>query len=636
MPAAARKRPAALIALYLLLACLSLARGQRAAAQAVAPADTAPSAGAAPSTEEAPRTEAAPPAAPPPPSSGTSEPSATASTPAAEGTAASSEPAAQPSATSSPGEQIFEDPELEGVAPSTPSASTPPPAAPSDAQARAVLHTRVGRDFRENDPREEVWESTTLGTLDATLRRSETLKFSLGLRLRYHFAALADDVSDAAAERQEFDAVPTTGYADFEPTSGVHVQLGYQGVQLGRFDIFSATNVLAVNDMRDGPATLPEAGDPVGQLAAMLDYDITSGISLRFIYVPFFTPHLVSLTESDYALFPATQQSTEAALAAAAGTNTPGAARRLTALVRENLSRDDRALIASSGFSALAPEPTLSHPQAALRVTAHGPAGEIALTAATALEHLPSLVLSQSFVDYLYDSQSFGNQAALAANPRPLSVRYGRFFVLAADGAMDVGPFSLGAEVAFMKDRALYAMRDAASVEGTPSPGAADMAQAGAPGGTPSPGAADMVQVGLRGEWISSVEWVAAIEAFGAAALEKPRDGVCKRPRDAAVNGECTWMFLDNGRLLTGVAALVSFAPLETGWHLEVGAGLLTGPSLAFMPRVAYEVIDNLEVELGALVIEGERVPTSGAPDAALGGIFDNVDQAFVGLRYQP
>jgi hypothetical protein len=516
-------------------------------------------------------------------------------------------------------DQVFVDPELQDEPRPTPTATTAvaPASNPTDAHARSVLHTRVARDLKADDPREEVWESTTLATLEATLRRSESLRFALGLRARYRFASLEDDVSDAAAERHELDVVPTSAYADLNAAPGLHLQLGYQGVQLGRFDIFSATNVLAVNDLRDGPATLPEAGTPVGQLAALVDYDISSALSVRFIYVPFFTPHLVSLTESDYALFPASQAETEAALAGAAG-DTPGASRRLTALVRKNLSRDDRAQIASSGFDAFAPEPTLTHPQAALRVTAHGPAGEVAFTAATALEHLPSLVLSQSLIDYL-DNPSFANEGALGASPDPATIRHGRFFVLALDGAVDVGPVALGAEAAFMKDRALYALRNL------------DMQE-----GFPVPGAADLVQVGLRAEWVHGSEWLAVLESFAAFSLADPSDALCKRPRDATIRSECQWMILEHGNLLRGVAALLAFSPADTGLRLELGGGVLSGPSFGLMPRIAYEVLEGFEVETGALIVGGKPAPAAGAPSVALGGVYGDVDNVFVGLRYLP
>ena len=138
-------------------------------------------------------------------------------------TQASAQDQPAPAANSGQGE-IIEDPELAGSAPSstgsasgsgeviddpelrqgTPSQSPAPASdgggsgSPSS-EVHLVLHTRGNRDLKQDDPREEIWESTTIFALDATLRRSERLRFGLGLSARYHFASLAHDLPDAIA-----------------------------------------------------------------------------------------------------------------------------------------------------------------------------------------------------------------------------------------------------------------------------------------------------------------------------------------------------------------------------------------------------------------------------------------------------
>ncbi|HTU60024.1 MAG TPA: hypothetical protein VMF89_16340, partial [Polyangiales bacterium] len=194
------------------------------------------------------------------------------------------------SAGDSGGDEVIADPELSSsAAPSVSSSSTDPVS-----ELHLTLHIRSNRDLKEDDPREEIWEGTGALILDATLRRSESLRFGLGLVARYHYAALALDVPDASAKRYELGVIPTAGYIDASIADGLHVRAGYQTLTLGRFDVFSATNVLAVNDFRSGPSSIPGTTE-VGQLAVLIDYDPASWLSLRAVYVPFFMPHLFNV-----------------------------------------------------------------------------------------------------------------------------------------------------------------------------------------------------------------------------------------------------------------------------------------------------------------------------------------------------
>ncbi|HEX4351517.1 MAG TPA: hypothetical protein VHZ95_01360, partial [Polyangiales bacterium] len=199
------------------------------------------------------------------------------------------------------GDDVIADPEL-ATTPSREALPAPASSAqPEAADVRMVLHTRGWRDWRTSDAREEVWDETTVVAIEATMRRSDSLRFSLGVVAQYHYARLEHAVPDAGAARYEFDAMPTSAYVDATIAAGLHVRVGYQPVHLGRFDAFSATNVLSVYDARQGPATLPEVPE-VGQFAALVDYDPLSWLSIRAIYIPFFTPNIVSVSEGDYPL----------------------------------------------------------------------------------------------------------------------------------------------------------------------------------------------------------------------------------------------------------------------------------------------------------------------------------------------
>lgn len=499
----------------------------------------------------------------------------------------------------SSGEQVIGDPELEGESSSSSDTVLGSSSAPSGSQgtgeARVVLHSRLGLDFYIADPREETVESTTVALLEGKVNRNESTRFVFGLLAQYRYASLNTDVPDALAERNQFDVAPTAGYVDLKLATGLHFQIGYQPVRLGRFDVMTATNVLAVEDLRDGPATLPEVGE-IGQFALKIDYTPTGWLSFRAIYVPFFTPHIVSVSEGDYALFRQNQEMVNEGLGQLG----------LTDLFAANLSRADRELLAESTLSAFGPAPTLGKPQAALRITTNGLAGELGLTVATALEHLPFFYVSQELIDATLDPDSPEAAQALAMQPRPVSVAYDRFALFALDGAIDVAPLSLGFELAYMMDRTLYTIGEGEF-----------------PLNLPIPDRTDVVQLGLRGEFVEGSEWLIAVESYALLTLDEPSDA------------QREWLFLQGGRYSLGAGLFGYWAP-DWGLRVELGLIGMTGPSLFFLPKLGYSLIDEIEIEVGAVIVQGEAPPVVATGDIAIGAMYDTVDQAYVGLRVIP
>jgi hypothetical protein len=488
--------------------------------------------------------------------------------------------------------QTIEDPELAG---STSSSSGGSFGQENTGSARLVLRSRFAADLFHADPREEVWENVTIAVLDATLRRSEDLRFVIGVRARYRWSALAHDVPDAKSNRFELDAAPTAGYVDYRVGSGVHLQAGYQPLHLGRFDLLSATNVLAVNDLREGVAVFPEVTE-IGQLSARLDWDVSDWFSLRFLYVPFFTPHIISVVESDYALFRMNQASTQAPLDQLG----------LTGAFAANVSRSDRARLADSTLAAFAPEPTFRDQQAAIRATMHGTAGELGFTAVTALEHLPSFNTSPALINATLNPNDQVAQDELARTARPVTFDYNRFAVFSMDGAVDIEPLSIGFEVAYMLHRTLYAIGD--------GPFPLDL---------PLPDTTDLAHAGLRVEYASGTEWIFVLESFFSYALSTPKDK------------QRSWLFLDDGRYAAGAGAVLAWNS-EFGLGIELGAFGVTGPSVFFMPRIHYGITETFDLEVGAIIVEGRTPPATITPQLAIGGLYDTVDCAFVGVRYSP
>jgi hypothetical protein len=500
------------------------------------------------------------------------------------------------------GDSVISDPELAGSGRSQPSSpATSSSSQPDAGDVRLVLHTRGWYDVQQNDAREEIWDSMTVAAMEATIRRSESLRFSIGIIASYHWASLAADVPDANAQRYTLDVMPTSGYVDATVAAGLHIRLGYQPVHLGRFDAFSATNVLSAFDIRQGPATLAEVPE-IGQLAALVDWDASRWLSLRAIYIPFFTPNIVSVFEGDYALFNLRQNGINQAFSNLASLIDPD---QLRQLISSNLSRADREAIASTALSTFAPPPNLMSPQGALRATMHGPIGELAVTFATALEHTPGFRLSDAAMKSLTMMPP-----EFPTDARPISVEYNRFAVASIDGAIDVEPFSIGFELAYQWHRTLYAV------------GIADY-NSGSPYAIAQPDFSDIAQAGLRIEYVQGTHWLFALESFGLYAISAPSD-----PHRG-------WLFLQRGAYAYGAGGLFGYSA-DFGLHLELGASFFMGPSFILSPRIAYTIVDGLDAEIGGLFIMGPTPPGYATPNVAIGGILNNVQHVFLGMRWRP
>jgi hypothetical protein len=296
--------------------------------------------------------------------------------------------------------------------------------------------------------------------------------------------------------------------------------------------------------------------------------------------VPFFAPHRVNAFEGDYALAPQRQADVDDALRGLAFLDENASSSEIAAAWRGALSRSGQSRFFESGFSAFAPDPSLAHPQAALRLHAHGPEGELGLTAATALEHLPT--------------PGFDPELGLPV------VRYGRFGLLALDAGTEIGPVLAGIELAYTSDRALLASD---AEDGT------RVAES------------DIAHAALRGELVHGERWVAALEASAAYMLSDP--GADER-----------WLFTVERRFQIAVVGFLAHAVPSAGLTLELAGGFLAGPTYLIAPRVELRLWEQLYAEIGASIVGGGGPRNATSPSATLGGLYDDIDQAFMGLRF--
>lgn len=529
-----------------------------------------------------PAPEAAPGTAPAPPDVKTAP---------AEAPGAAAEPApalaAPPTAPAPPatGEQTVHDPELETKAHGTAPVSAPASGS-GETTFRVVLGTRFGVDTAWERASEDVFEGTTIALVEARHQKSESLFYSVGIRARhaYGFRKNGDD-------RYELDAVPVSGYVDGAIGGSAHLRGGYQIVSLGRFDLFSATNFLGVYDLRSGPVTMPDAAE-IAQPALRLDWDASSALMIQAFYLPFFQPDILPVYGTDYALLSSVDRAADR----------DATARAARGQLEDWFGRSAIATASTRALSAFAPEPSLTHPQGAVRTTLHGTAGELSVTAGTALERLPTFL-------------SWTETTATGATPR-FALEHDRFYVASTDAATDAGPFQIGAEAAFLAHRTL----------GTTATAPATPATA-----RPEPPHANLLHGGVRAEFTGSDELLAEVEAFAEYALNAPE------------GTNAGWYGFEKGRLLRGVAAGVHYVPEGLPLQFELGGVVFSGPTWVVMPRIQWEALPAFYVEAGLVVIEGPApnlaspflpAPGAGASSVSLGGIYDDVDQAFVGARW--
>jgi hypothetical protein len=356
-----------------------------------------------------------------------------------------------------------------------------------------------------------------------------------------------------------------------------------------------------VYDLRSGPVTMPEAGE-VGQPALRFDIDRVSGFTLQTWFLPFFQPNIVTAYGSDYALLAPLDRAVDD-LAGAPGV----LARGFRSALEQSLGRSGLNVASSSAIRAFGPAPSLGSPQGAIRATVHGSLGEVSATVGTALERLPAIEFSREYLDAVANGRSVANLSA------PV-IDYHRFSIASVDAALDVGPFQLGAEAAFMKNRTLLAASTAASPGVLPS--------------LPVPEQADMLYGGLRAELVESAGWAAAVEAFVTGTLSEPTRVIPSEPARR-------WMAFEHGRYFRGIGAGVHFAPEQSRVRLELGGLVLSGPTYVVLPRFEWEMLQRFYVEVGAVFVGGPT-PVFGSPNVSLGGLYDDVDQVFLGAKWVP
>ena len=488
-------------------------------------------------------------------------------------------------------DQVIDDPELAAV-PHEAQVAPPPANGPHDTTWRATVHTRWGVDTDWTRASQDIVEGTTIASLEAEQRRSDTLLLSAGLRVRHGFA-----VHQSGAALYELDVAPLSLYADVTPGAGYHVRAGYQIISMGRFDLFSATNFLATYDLRSGPVTMSEAS-PIATPALRFDFDKFRGFTLQAFYLPFFVPHVVDAYGTNYAL-------TSAFDRAHLGNDASRVA------LERAFGRSAITTGSTAALAALAPPPDFREPQGALRATFYGSVGELSATVGTALEPLPTLSTSPAFAAYLASIATGTTPTPAqvnAAGDHPIQAQHWRYGIASLDAAIDAGPLQLGAEASYMLHRTLLGAKPALTTTGVPTASAEQV---------------NMAQFGLRAEYVQGTEWAVVVESFFAVAMRNPTDPTL------------AWLGMD-GRYQYGVATGVHYTPEKSRLRFEFGGAALAVATYLLMPRIEWEALNSFFLELGGVFVEGKKPGPLGSHPFSFGGLYTDVDQVFVGARWSP
>jgi hypothetical protein len=198
-------------------------------------------------------------------------------------------------------------------------------------------------------------------------------------------------------------------------------------------------------------------------------------------------------------------------------------------------------------------------------------------------------------------------QSELAAENHPIVTRADRFELISLDAATGLGPLQLGAELAYMFHRTL-----------TTVPPANDTTHVNS-----LPEHSDVVHAGLRLEWVHSDNVVWVVETSAERTLKAPSD-----PRRR-------YLYLTDQRWFLAALTFLTLTPFDIGFTLELGGGVLNGPSYVLLPRAEQKLADGFFAEAGASLLAGKRLP-SNDPHVTLGGVYGDTNQVYVGLRWLP
>lgn len=514
--------------------------------------------------------------------------------------------------------------------------------------ARLEMLGQIAADIRQEGDLEDAFETRLRFGGEVEFRRSRNLRLMLGSRLDFFWGvpgpndrALREAGHRALDEdRFEVDVFATAAYVDATLGDGIHLRVGQQVVSLGRMDMYSPTDMLAVFDMRPQPR-LDLAANKLAQPAVRLDWDLNSWATVQAVYVPWFMPHLSRSNRDQYV----------ARVMTGGGGQVPESVRTL-------IDPSHQTKMGESGMRFVGPAPDFKTPQAQLRANFRGNAMEFGLSAGTALEKLPSIYYTPNVNAAMLgldprlvkgtrpyedaDSKLSGAQAelgtALYGGQPVVDVAYHRYNLIGIDGSFDLAPFSIGFEFAFSPSRHLVAATTNEKNRRLPLPNVTeeitDPIEPVVENGPWTPSnvtnknirkGVPVVQGALHLEWLKGETFALVSELFWMNALALPHDS----SRD--------WLgFRPGSGAFVGGMLAMSYVINDGLVRFDLTTVTMVGPSLIVIPHVEVKARDGLYIDAGAQIFEGPNPGFNGMQHMNIGGMMSGYDQVFVGLRWLP
>lgn len=495
--------------------------------------------------------------------------------------------------------------------------------------ARLELLGQFGADMHHEGDLEDAYETRLRFGGEVELRRTRNLRVVIGSRVDFFWAvpAATDNVVVDRHERAldedrfEVDVFATAAYVDSTLFDGFHLRIGQQVISLGRMDVYSPTDILAVYDFRPQPAVNLMA-NKLAQPAVRVDWDLNSWATLQAVYVPWFMPDLTRPNRDQYVA---------AVLGGPGAGNLPSNLSRLI-----NPSQQVKAQEAMMRF--VGPAPDFKTPQAQIRSNFRASSMEFGLNAGTALEKLPAAYITPSLNNYLInpnDTTALANVGQAMLNSQMvMDLQYHRYYLLGFDGSFDLSPVSVGFEFAYSPSRHMYAATMDGKHLAMPdvAPAITDPTQESATRWNPSNvtnksirKGVPLVQSAVHVEWLKGETFALVGEGFWLNALSLPHD----KSRD-------WWGFIPKTGAYAGGLLTASYSMFDARLNVSMTSIVLVGPSFIGMPQVDFKVKEGVYVNAGAQIFEGPDPGLNARQNLNIGGLMSGYDQVFVGFRWLP
>lgn len=343
------------------------------------------------------------------------------------------------------------DPDLAGMPSAAPAAEMGAPP-PEPVRFGAALTTRVDADLADDRPGEDAYELRLRLDLSLAARLSPKTQAALAGRLSYDARGAAGDWPgrpDRRAPRAAHAAElgeARLSYADGD----MSVDVGNLYLRWGALDASAPTDVLNPQDLRDPAPVAFEA--PVLPVPAARLGVARGAAGFELCVLPFFEPHRVALSGTDWAPTPPGQDNpTFSALTGNLG------------LVFSTAAEDD---VQPLLVAPQPPDESAANVSFGARASYAGAGFDAHLVAAHTWDRIPEIAFDPALAALLAAAQTGEPAAILAAYPaaRPaleaggplFTSRYHRLDVVGGDVSATAGPVVLKAEAAYSLARTLY------------------------------------------------------------------------------------------------------------------------------------------------------------------------------------